>query len=414
MLRFSKKIHTSIEELKSYICSLKEEDIDFVELYSLHKFGKLADFWQENNAKYTVVAKTFLEFRKEFAAFVGVKSMNFTMKSLVQVTKISFPQNKRIKVHYVEYENKYYVDAFPLSYLDGTQIIEITGKVLVACNQKLPMRLVDGEFKYDNLYRENIDFNTSDTVFTCKYEVKNLLHDNKQLHIYIDQYLIGEISFPCKRVNLKIGDEVLCYQMMRIRRSESEFFYIGTHPIMCKNTNELKSCIQKKNENKSYLEQRYDHSKLYSIDTSLWVGIGLNPLKKMLALLPPHFRLPTEDEWEFAAKSGLNIDFATNDNTMGNDRSIICMNHNDKLLKQNKSLDEALKNLSPNKLGLYFMSGGIYEIVSLPNGSYGYKGGAFYEPLEHCRISPTKIDPEIPYCLRLVVSKEDFEKHNNH
>lgn len=413
MLRFSKKIHTSIEELKSYICSLKEEDIDFVELYSLHKFGKLADFWQENNAKYTVVAKTFLEFRKEFAAFVGVKSMNFTMKSLVQVTKISFPQNKRIKVHYVEYENKYYVDAFPLSYLDGTQIIEITGKVLVACNQKLPMRLVDGELKYDNLSGENIDFNTSDTVFTCKYEVKNLLHDNKQLHIYIDQYLIGEISFPCKRVNLKIGDEVLCYQMMRIHDDNIAPFYIGVKPFEFNNMKEWKKMMQQTGVNP--LKQRVDYHILYSINTSIWISVGTKNLQHILDKLPKGFRCPTKKEWELAASSRINIDFSTNDYTMKEDESIICRHHNDEFLKQNTPLDEALKKISPNKSGLYAMSGGLYEIVSMPNNTYGYKGGAFYEPLGCCKISLTNEDPQTPYCLRLTISSEDMNNilHSN-
>lgn len=408
--------YSTVEELTNELrnSSSKECSDIYKELFEIHQKKKqtLETFFDN----YPIASGTDLQsFVKEIGSLLGIER-SIDISNFFEITKISFPENTKLSLHQLG-QKFFHVDTYSIAALKANIKIKIDYKICQQFNGQLPIEIRDENGKQLPVLDKNnsyIDFaQICSGIFECeiKNKVKILSSENAKLQIYVGGTLVAIMDFPLKSaIIFSKNRKPYPYKMMRIRRSESKFFYIGTHPIICKNTNELKSCIQKKNENKSYLEQRYDHSKLYSIDTSLWVGLGLNPLKKMLALLPPHFRLPTKEEWEFAARSGWDIDFATNDNsdyTMGKDKSIICMNHNDKLLKKSNSLDAALSDLVPNRAGLYFMSGGLYEIVSMPNGSYGYKGGAFYEPLEHCRISLTKTDAEIPYCLRLVVSMED-------
>lgn len=396
-------IYYTVEQLKDALQSSSQIDRDnlYKELFEIHK-------------KYQKTLKTFFDnyeidsdvdiqlFGKKISSLLGVDH-SLDISNWFEISEISFPNNKKIISH-KSGKNTFYVNTFSIAALKANIKFKIDYKIRQHFDSQLPIEIKDesgNHLPVVDQKRSYIDFNGEDSgsfEFEVKNTVKILSNENAKLQIYVANALVGILDFPYKEVPVTIGTKQLSYKMMRIPSSisDGDCFYMGTEPVIYNNTDVWRSKLQQIGIN--YLQRRYDYIKLSSVETNIWIGVGMD----MLPQLPDGFRCPSEEEWEFAAKSGLNIDFSTNDYTMENDRSIICMNHNDKLLKQNKSLDEALKNLSPNKLGLYFMSGGIYEIVSLPNGSYGYKGGAFYEPLEHCKISYTKIDPKIPYCLRLV------------
>lgn len=121
------------------------------------------------------------------------------------------------------------------------------------------------------------------------------------------------------------------------------------------------------------------------------------------------FRLPTEAEWEYAAKGG------TNDKDpfiySGSD-------HIDEVAWYNDTMPHPVGCKRPNELGLYDMSGNVFEWCSDPYRSYqdssqanvsdryAIRGGGFNRAPEFCRVSrrnartPTSKEPE--YGFRII------------
>jgi formylglycine-generating enzyme required for sulfatase activity len=67
--------------------------------------------------------------------------------------------------------------------------------------------------------------------------------------------------------------------------------------------------------------------------------------------------LPTEAQWEYASKGGLDFDFATADGTIDATKA----NYNEFGLHPDTGHVEAVKSYSPNPYGLYDMSGNVWE-----------------------------------------------------
>ena len=98
------------------------------------------------------------------------------------------------------------------------------------------------------------------------------------------------------------------------------------------------------------------------------------------------FRLPTEDEWEWAASGGPNYSsYATNDYSGSDDIDAVAWYSGN---SENKLHEVATKRA--NRFGLYDMSGNAQEFVngegvSISGNGYVYRGGAYNSKAEDCK-----------------------------
>ncbi|MGM9839245.1 MAG: formylglycine-generating enzyme family protein [Sodaliphilus sp.] len=146
-------------------------------------------------------------------------------------------------------------------------------------------------------------------------------------------------------------------------------------------------------------------------------------IRKLNALTGKNFRLPTETEWEFATRGGNNSQGYkySGSNTPSN------------VAWYSDGATHPVASKSPNELGIYDMSGNVYEWCSdwygdysstsqyNPTGPYSgslrvARGGCCFGNAKHCRVSERNFcDPSqrnINFGLRLALS-EDNNRNND-
>ena len=150
------------------------------------------------------------------------------------------------------------------------------------------------------------------------------------------------------------------------------------------------------------------------------------PVRWEDGLLLPEYRLPTEAEWEYAARGGLNTQ---NYIYAGSDDPTQVAWFKEKYSNENTYVSNDIGTKKPNELGLYDMSGNIYEWCmdwydkKVPftgnidpdlkgiNLHKVLRGGSYYTIAKYCKITNRYgVNPlrwDIDYGLRLVISFQD-------
>ena len=138
-------------------------------------------------------------------------------------------------------------------------------------------------------------------------------------------------------------------------------------------------------------------------------------IKRLNSMTGLNFRLPTEEEWEFAARGGRkgggnmyaggnNMDdlgwYCRNSGAVYLNGDFFNMGDLRKVRRDNKNKTHPVKTKCPNELGLYDMSGNVWEMCSNKYYSYLYsiqinntgneyvrRGGSWGSSEDFCRVS---------------------------
>lgn len=162
-----------------------------------------------------------------------------------------------------------------------------------------------------------------------------------------------------------------------IKKLKLETYYISAYEI----TNEQWGKVM--GEKCSYKNKKLPKGNLSYIDCIAFID-------SLSSITGKSFRLPTEAEWEYAAKGGIN------------DKYLFIYsgsNNIDEVAWYNDTIAHPVGGKMPNKLGLYDMSGNVFEWCSDTyrpyqdsshrnfSNQYVIRGGGFNRESEECRIT---------------------------
>lgn len=164
------------------------------------------------------------------------------------------------------------------------------------------------------------------------------------------------------------------------------------------------------------------HRRDYPVDQICWFDAE-QFTKKLSKLCGLPFRLPFEAEWEYAARGGVKTQ---NYIYAGSNNPTEVARFKTRIKSENTYVSQVIGKMKPNELGLYDMSGNIYEWcmdwydknqpftgITDPalvgeNFHKVLRGGSYYTFEKYCKItSRYGVNPhrwDIDYGLRLVIS----------
>lgn len=197
------------------------------------------------------------------------------------------------------------------------------------------------------------------------------------LLILIAAVIIGFLFFKNHNKNVfKVGD--VEFKMVHVAECPSGDFYIGETEV----TQALWIAVMGEE-----LDQKWTYDKGLGNDCPVYYVSYSDVMDFITALnhtTKRKFRLPTEDEWEYAARGGNKSHGYQYSG--GDDIEDVAWYEGN---SQNKVHPVKLKK--PNELGIYDMSGNVYEWCSsmydYSNDVYIYRGGSLFSRDCYCRVS---------------------------
>lgn len=167
-------------------------------------------------------------------------------------------------------------------------------------------------------------------------------------------------------------------------------FYIGKYEVTQAQWQEIMG------SNPSYFDYNSDK---HPVDNVSWEDVQ-EFITKLNQKTGKKYRLPTEAEWEYAARGGYNYKYS------GSDTLTDVAWYYDNSGQKTHSVGQK----RPNKLGIYDMSGNVYEWCQDWYGSYSsasqtnptgpssgsyrvLRGGSWNSPTENCRVSSRNSNP---------------------
>ena len=289
----------------------------------------------------------------------------------------------------------------------GYKFFDDLEKAVANSNEKLQER---GRLKiHKELWRKCQSDNQQDTTAlnqeleATKAQLKNSEAKCVELEKQFETFKKQTKGLDWNKEILEIPvNDIVSFKMIRVEGGTMGTFYIGETQV----TQALWQAVMGNNpslfEGLDYPVERVSWFDICSKD-----GKGTDPncfLYKLNQKTGMGFRLPTEAEWEFAAKGGnknKNYTYAGSDDI--DKVAWYWKNSGDNYLKgsdddwdwdkikKNNCKTHPVKQLSPNELGIYDMSGNVWEWCEdlyVPKGSARVlRGGSWGNRAGFCRVS---------------------------
>ncbi len=221
----------------------------------------------------------------------------------------------------------------------------------------------------------------------------------KQLETLKNQATVSVIGQ--ETLEIPVNDKV-SFKMIRVEDGSMGTFYIGETQV----TQELWQALMRNNPSR-FEGQKNPVERVSWYDICGKDGKGTDPncfLYRLKQKTGKNFRLPTEAEWEYAAKGGnksKDYIYAGSDDI--DKVAWYWKNSGDNYLKgsdndwdwskieKNRCKTHPVKQLSPNELGLYDMSGNVWEwcedLYNPSSSGRVLRGGSWFNGAGNCRVS---------------------------